>query len=154
MRGKRQGLRVFLALGMCLMVAGLAPGLASAGERNSSSSDTVARMAIAHYAGSGPSAQAAGLCNKTLWKSGRMKRSKLKRRLKKAIKIAKKVDSAADYVSGATLILGSPASGIVIRLVAKAGKTAVVKVLKSTLKKVGKIPGGKNRKVGVKIRTK
>jgi len=149
----RRGARGGVLLGLCLLVAVAVPGVASAGERTSG--DTVARMAIAHYAGSGPSVQSAGLCNKTLWKSGRMKKSKLTRRLDKAIDIANKVDSAATYVSLITGIIGSPASGAVVKLVAKAGKGVIVKVLKSTLKKVRKIRVTKKRnKVGVKIRTK
>lgn len=111
-------------------------------------------MAVAHYARSAPSAQAAGLCNKTLWKSGRINKRRLTGRLNKAIRIAEKVDSAATYVSLVTGIIGSPASGAVVKFVAKVGKAAIVKVLKSTLKKVRKIRVKKGGKVGVKIRTK
>lgn len=101
-----------------------------------------------------PVATAAGICDANLWSSGKVKKTTLTGRLNKAITIAERVDNAATIVSLVTGIVGTPASGAVVKLVAKLGKGAIVKVLKSTLKKVRGVPVKKGRGIGVKIRTK
>ena len=101
-----------------------------------------------------PVATAAGICDATLWRTGKVKKTTMTRRLNKAIQVAETVDNAATIVSLVTGIVGSPASGAVVKLVAKLGKGAIVKVLKSTLKKVRGVPVKKGRGIGVKIRTK
>ena len=101
-----------------------------------------------------PVATAAGICDANLWRSGKVKKTTMLYRLEKAVRVAEAVDNAATIVSLVTGIVGTPASGAVVKLVAKLGKGAIVKVLKSTLKKVRGVPVKKGRGIGVKIRTK
>ena len=101
-----------------------------------------------------PVATAAGICDANLWRSGKVKKTTMLTRLEKAVRVAEAVDNAATIVSLVTGIVGTPASGAVVKLVAKLGKGAIVKVLKSTLKKVRGVPVKKGRGIGVKIRTK
>ena len=72
-----------------------------------------------------PRGKAAGICDANLWRSGKVKKTTMTQRLGKAIRVAETVDNAATIVSLVTGIVGSPASGAVVKLVAKLGKGAM-----------------------------
>ena len=99
-------------------------------------------------------ATSAGICDAKLWRSGKVKKTMMVDRLNKAIRMAEGVDNAATIVSLVTGIVGSPAWAPWSSWWPSWARGPIVKVLKSTLKKVRGVPVKKGRGIGVKIRTK
>jgi len=136
-----------LIAGACLAVALMVPAAAEA-------TPQAAGTERVEHAQAAPQAQAAGICGKDLWKSGKRSRKDMGDRLEWFLDRLDDADATATVVSGGLAILSggsaTPAA-IVVKLVSKVGTHGLKKVLKRLAKQVTKLPRRK-KSVGVKVK--